>query len=90
MTLGDFVRRVSVPSGYMLDPNTIGPTVPEGWVSEAWFAPDGCGCFLRAWNDNSGQIAIIQSETSYMDAANRLRRKIQNGGDWLLNIIKQQ
>lgn len=91
MKVGDFVRRVTAPSGYVLDPMTPGPIVPEGWVADAWQAPDlGCGYFLRAWNDETGQIATIQSEASYEDAANRLRLKIQNGGDWIIAAIKQQ
>jgi hypothetical protein len=91
MPVGDFIRRITVPAGYVLDPMTTGPAVPEGWTGDAWQAKDlGQGYFLRAWNDVTGQVAASQSETSYEEAANTLHRKIQAGGDWLVNASGQR
>jgi hypothetical protein len=33
MSVGDFIRRITVPVGYILDPTTAGPVLPEGWAS---------------------------------------------------------
>jgi hypothetical protein len=84
MNIGDFIRRITVPIGYVPDPMTTGPVLPEGWTCNAWQAPDhGRGHFLRAWNDTTGQVATIQSENSYEEAADGLRQKIRHGGDWV-------
>jgi len=88
MTIGEFIRRMTVPHGYDRDTQTNGPILPEGWTGDAWQAQDqGRGYFLRAWNDCSGQFAVVQSETSYEEAANRLRAKVQNGGDWTVTVL---
>lgn len=82
MTIGEFIRRITVPLGYVQDPMTLGPELPDGWTADAWQAGDaGRGYFLRAWNDKTGAVAIIQSETSYEDAKAKLRQKVQQGGD---------
>jgi len=73
-----------VPLGYIQDPLASNFVLPEGWDSDAWVAPDeGKGYFLRAWNDNTGQVAIVQSETSFEKLADKLREKVKNGGDWI-------
>ena len=87
MTIGDFIRRLTPPIGYIQDEMCAGPGVPDDWGSGAWQAPDeGRGYFLRAWNDNTGQVATIQSETSFEEASDRLREKIRNGGDWTASV----
>jgi hypothetical protein len=84
MTIGEFIRKITVPHGYMQDQMTDGPVLPEGWTGDAWQAQDqGRGYFLRAWNDAAGQVVTIQSETSYEEAAKRLRQKIDDGGGWI-------
>jgi hypothetical protein len=84
MTIGEFIRKITVPHGYMQDQMTTGPVLPDGWAGDAWQAQDQArGYFLRAWNDTTGQVATIQSETSYEEAARRLRQKTQDGGDWI-------
>lgn len=87
MQIGEFIRRITVPHGYRQDSMTHGPTLPEGWAGDAWAAADqGRGYFLRAWNDITGAVAIAQSETSYEDAADHLRHKIKQSGDWTLAV----
>lgn len=84
MTIGEFIRKTTVPHSYVQDHMTDGPVLPDGWTGDAWQAQDqGRGYFLRAWNNSTGQVATIQSETSYEEAAKRLRQKIQDGGDWV-------
>lgn len=83
MTIGEFIRRMTVPLGYIQDTMTNGPNLPDDWTGDAWQAPDQeRGYFLRAWNDRTGQVAVVQSETSYEEATDKLREKAQNGGDW--------
>ena len=87
MRIGEFIRRATVPLGYIQDQMTSGPVLPTGWTGDAWQAQDDDpGYFLRAWNDGTGQVAVIHSETSYEDAANRLREKAQKGGDWIATV----
>lgn len=84
MTLGEFIRKITVPHGYVQDRMGLGPVLPDGWTGDAWEAQDqGRGYFLRAWNDTTGQVAIIQSETSYEEAQKGLLQKVHNGGDWI-------
>ena len=91
MTIGEFIRKITVPHGYMQDQMTSGPVLPEGWTGDAWQAQDqGRGYFMRAWNDSTGQVATIQSETSYEEAAGRLRTKIQDGGDWITRAAPRE
>ena len=90
MTIGDFIRRITVPLGYIQDTMTYGPNLPDGWTGDAWQAQDqGRGYFLRAWNDSTGQVAIVQSETGYEKAAKKLREKAQKGGDWTGTVQAQ-
>ena len=85
MTVGEFIRKITVPLGYHQDTMTLSPNLPAGWTGDAWQAEDGGqGYFLRAWNDATGQVAIVQSETSYQEAADRLRQKIASGADWVV------
>jgi hypothetical protein len=90
MTVGEFILRISVPHGYVQDHSTRGPVLPEGWTGDAWQAQDlGRGYFLRAWSDATGQVATIQSETSYEEASGRLRQKIARGGDWTASLSER-
>ncbi len=87
MTIGELIRRTTVPNAYIQDTMTLGPNLPDGWTGDAWQAADmERGYFLRAWNDETGRVAIVQSETGYEDAANRLRDKVQSGGDWAVSV----
>lgn len=87
MTISEIIRRITVPHGYVQDQMTYGPTLPNGWSGDAWQAQDeGRGYFLRAWNDSTGQIAVVQSESSYEIAATRLREKAERGGDWVATV----
>ncbi len=83
MTISEFLKRITVPHGYVQDTMTDGPNLMDGWSGDAWRAQDqGRGYFLRAWNDSTGQVAVVQSESSYEVAAMHLREKAQGGGDW--------
>ena len=90
MTIGDFIRKITVPHAYVQDQMTTGPVLPKGWTGDSWQAQDeGRGYFLRAWNDTTGQVAIIQSETSYEEAVKRLKQKTHDGGDWTATAEEQ-
>lgn len=85
MTIGDFIRRITPPLNYTQDNMTNGPVLPEGWTGDAWIAGvDVPGYFLRAWNDQTGQVAIVQSGEKYEAAAAALRAKVEAGGDWVV------
>jgi hypothetical protein len=91
MTVGELIRKVSPPLGYEPDRSTSGPwELPEGWNCDAWQAEDdGRGYFLRAWYDETGEVATVQSETSYQEAADMLRKKVKAGGEWKVMAEKK-
>jgi hypothetical protein len=87
MTIGDFIRKMTVPHGYVQDTLTLGPDLSNGWKTDAWQASDnGRGYFLRAWNDTTGEVAVAQSETSYEVVVNALRQKVAKGGDCKVTV----
>ncbi len=68
----------SPPPQYVPDPMTQGPVLPEGWDGDAWCEPSGSACYLRAWNKQSGRIAVGQGKT-YAEARELLLKDVANG-----------
>ncbi len=69
----------SPPADYLADDMTLASRLPQGWDGDAWLAPDGRGCFLRAWNKPEDRYAIAQGGT-YEDARKKLLEEIAKGG----------
>ena len=91
MDIAELIRRITVPVGYVLDSMTNGPGLPSGWDGDAWLAPDGGrGYFLRAWNNQTGMIAISQNEQSFETARAALVARVQGGGQWHLTVSERE
>ena len=89
MKIGDLIRRITPPLNYSQDNMGTGPELPKGWTGDAWIAGfDVSGYFLRAWNDQTGQIAVVQSGEKYAAAVEALKAKVEAGGDWTVTAEK--
>jgi hypothetical protein len=68
----------SPPPEYVADPMTQGPVLPEGWDGDAWVDPTGPGCYLRAWNKESGRVAYGRGGL-YEEARRALLQEVARG-----------
>ena len=85
MEIGPFIRQLTVPIGYRQDDLVTGPVLPENWECDAWQAGDGeRGYFLRAWNVETGEVAVAQNEQSYQLAHEALIDRVKSGGQWTI------